>query len=85
MKLQVRNTAWLDAIQYDNEAEGLDLQVQLDDKPQDPKLVVIPKTNSNPLVVLRQVCIHLDLFQQIFSTSLGRRFCDPHRIRRNDA
>ncbi|KAJ7779438.1 allophanate hydrolase subunit 2-domain-containing protein [Mycena maculata] len=54
MLLQARTTAWLRGIQDGGDIRISDLQLGFEDKPQDPKLLVIPSTNLSPLVVLRQ-------------------------------
>ncbi|KAJ7114363.1 urea carboxylase [Mycena epipterygia] len=56
MAFQARNTTWLARIQGEDDGQAPEFQhaIELPDQPQDPKLFVIPQTNSTPLVLLRQ-------------------------------
>jgi hypothetical protein len=57
MTLHARNSTWLQCIQERDGAHAPDFQVdsELPDHPQDPKLFVIPNTENTSRVVLRQV------------------------------
>ncbi|KAJ6622708.1 allophanate hydrolase subunit 2-domain-containing protein [Mycena sp. CBHHK59/15] len=56
MELEARNRVWLSNIQAkaQGHAPSLDLDRGLTDKPSDPKLLVVPRTENSPIVVFRQ-------------------------------